>query len=223
MIKWRHLLLGFAAVFLSACAEKPSENSLLVEQFSRIAFSSELGGQGRQGRLVKWISPVRVWIPISDQGHFTGQVNQRLQWLRTITGHDIALATPSQGSGNLHIRFVTREQVRRTTGQNAPCTTQVITKGGIIHWATISIAPESEDQTAHCLTEELTQAMGLLDDSSLIEDSIFDDKSQRTDLALSDSVLLHALYDPNLLPGMRKDQAMPIAKAIITQKARQFR
>jgi len=219
----RHILAILAALFLSACADKPPENSLLAEQFERIAFSSELGGQGRRGRLVKWVTPIRVWIPKSDEGHFTGEVNQRLKWIRAITGHDIALAPPTQGSGNLHIRFVTREQVQKTTGQNAPCATQVITRAGVIHWATISIAPESEDLTAHCLTEELIQAMGLLDDSTLIEDSLFNDASTRPNIPIGDAVLLFTLYDPNLLPGMPQAQAMPIARQIIERKARQFR
>jgi len=219
----RRILLIFAALLLSACADEPPEDSILVKQFERIAFSSEIGNQGRTGRLVKWVSPVRVWVPKSDQGYFTGEVNQRLKWLRGITGHDIALAPPTQGSGNLHIRFVSREQVRRESGQDAPCFTQVITKGGIIHWATISIAPESDALTAHCLTEELTQAMGLLDDSPLIEDSLFNDASTRPDIPIGDAVLLFTLYDPHLLPGMRKEQAMPIAKAIIENKSGQFR
>ncbi len=53
-----------------------------------------------------------------------------------------------------------------------------------------------------CIIEELTQAMGLFNDSDKIEPSIFNDSSTNMMLTNHDRILLRLLYDKRLHPGM---------------------
>ena len=209
--------LAAALVFLlSACAQKPPKPGLLESQFERIAFSSEMRSDRRKGILVKWQVPVRVWVPRDGVGdRYLLPVHRRLQELMRITGHDIALAGPHTGTGNLHLRFVSRSQVEAKAQADAACYTQVIERGGVIVWGDIYIARDSEEQIAHCLTEELVQSLGLLDDSPLIAGSIFSETTDHEHLIFADSVLLEVLYNRRLTPGMSKQQAMPIVRTLI--------
>src|SRR3546814_16326288 len=46
-----------------------------------------------------------------------------------------------------------------------------------------------------CVVEELTQIMGLANDSTIVADSIFNDRSPFTELTANDRLLLRILYD----------------------------
>ncbi len=67
----------------------------------------------------------------------------------------------------------------------------------------------------HCLLEEMTQSLGLPNDSNTIPKSIFSDRSRRTDLTRSDMIILKTLYDPRMEAGMPREDALKIAKKVI--------
>ncbi|MBI2586300.1 MAG: DUF2927 domain-containing protein [Rhodospirillales bacterium] len=69
----------------------------------------------------------------------------------------------------------------------------------------------------HCLLEEMTQSLGLPNDSNDISPSIFHDDSRRTDLTRTDLIILKALYDPRLAPGMPKAEAMAKVRDVIAE------
>jgi len=69
----------------------------------------------------------------------------------------------------------------------------------------------------HCLLEEMIQSLGLPNDTNLITPSIFADGSRRTELSRSDKIILKALYDPRLKPGMRRDDALAMARKVIIE------
>ncbi len=67
----------------------------------------------------------------------------------------------------------------------------------------------------HCLLEEMTQALGLPNDSNRIEKSIFSDRSRRTDLTRTDLIVLKTLYDPRMKAGLTRAEALAVASEII--------
>ncbi len=90
-------------------------------------------------------------------------------------------------------------------------------KKGEIVWATIVVNGELPgDQLEACLLEEMSQALGLPNDSDLVQPSIFNQRSKRRSLSRSDIILIASLYDEKLLPGMPADEAVSIAGGIIT-------
>ena len=69
----------------------------------------------------------------------------------------------------------------------------------------------------HCLLEEMTQSLGLPNDSNMISPSIFSDRSRRTDLTRTDLIILKTLYDPRMKAGMAKEKALSLAREIIAE------
>jgi len=61
-----------------------------------------------------------------------------------------------------------------------------------------------------CIQEEMTQALGLANDSPGIRPSIFNDDEEFALLTRHDEMLLKMLYDPRLKEGMTPDLARPI-------------
>ncbi len=67
----------------------------------------------------------------------------------------------------------------------------------------------------HCLLEEMTQALGLPNDSNRIAKSIFSDRSRRTDLTRTDLIVLKTLYEPRMKAGLTRAEALAVAREII--------
>ncbi len=82
-------------------------------------------------------------------------------------------------------------------------------KKGLIVWATIvvnnALPPEAMDA---CLLEELTQSLGLPNDSDLVKPSVFNNAATPRELNRTDIILIRTLYDRRLPPGMIKRQAL---------------
>lgn len=65
-----------------------------------------------------------------------------------------------------------------------------------------------------CVNEEMAQAMGLPNDSSLARPSLFNDDLEFAVLTDHDATLLRMLYDPRLRPGMTADEVRPLLPQI---------
>ena len=70
-----------------------------------------------------------------------------------------------------------------------------------------------------CIHEEMTQAMGLANDSKNARPSIFNDDEEFALLTRHDEILLHMLYDPRLTPGMTRADALPFLPTIAAAAA----
>lgn len=68
-----------------------------------------------------------------------------------------------------------------------------------------------------CIQEEITQALGLTNDSPVANPSIFNDDDQYATLTALDRRLLRLLYHPDLKPGMTLTEAGPIIDRITAQ------
>jgi len=88
---------------------------------------------------------------------------------------------------------------------------------GEIVWATIIVNGElPNDRMEACLLEEMTQALGLPNDSDVVQPSIFNQRSVRRSLSRNDIILIATLYDEQLTPGMPAKEAISIADGIIS-------
>jgi hypothetical protein len=61
----------------------------------------------------------------------------------------------------------------------------------------------------------MTQSLGVWANSDLIEPSIFHSKDV-TELSINDKILIRTLYDPRIYSGMPREDAMEMAREIIT-------
>jgi hypothetical protein len=68
----------------------------------------------------------------------------------------------------------------------------------------------------HCFFEEITQALGLFADSDVVQPSIFDEQGPIVDeLPVNDKILVRVLYDKRITPGMKREEAMEVARELI--------
>ena len=98
------------------------------------------------------------------------------------------------------------------------------TTQGAIRKATVIIPVDrarARGKLISCIVEELTQVMGLPNDSLDVYPSIFNDQSIYMLLTGLDYLLLKILYDPRLIPGMDRSQAAPVVKKIVDDYQRQ--
>ncbi len=89
---------------------------------------------------------------------------------------------------------------------------------GSINWATVvvntELTPEAMDA---CLLEELTQTLGLVNDSDKIKPSVFNNRATPRELNRTDIILIKTLYDNRLPPGMVKKQALRRVNKIVSE------
>ncbi|MDD1643477.1 MAG: DUF2927 domain-containing protein, partial [Methylococcaceae bacterium] len=94
------------------------------------------------------------------------------------------------------------------------------TPQGVIRQAVVIIPVDrarSKGLLVSCIVEELTQIMGLPNDSASVYPSIFNDQSIYILLTGLDYLLLKMLYDPRLVPGMNSQQALPVLRKIVDE------
>ena len=68
-----------------------------------------------------------------------------------------------------------------------------------------------------CVTEEISQIMGLINDVKGLKFSIFSDDSPHVDLTEADRWMLRMLYDPRMKAGMKPEQALPLAAKFLAE------
>lgn len=208
----------------TAAAEAPVQGrgwpspEVLARQFERIAFSSEFGGQYRAGRMIRWDGPITVRITGHAPDRFRVEVERQLAELRQLSGLAIDFA-PDGAEGAAPSMTIEFSQSRGGTNfdPNAPCRTLIWESGFVIRRVQVYITPYPDELRRHCIAEELTQSLGLADDSPVLRDSIFNDASSRQRLAPWDGLMVRILYDPRLKPGIHKVEAMPIVRRIVAE------
>ncbi len=201
---------------LAAAQTMPSA-TVLLRQFEAVAFTSEYGGAHRRGRLVKWLEPVVVRLRGVNAESYRGEVEVQLSELRRLSGLEMTIvaANDLNRPANLNIQF-SRSLGDKRFERDAHCLTVVTERGFVIRRAEVHIAIEPSDLRQRCIAEELTQALGLANDSTVIADSIFNGASRRRQLAPWDAMMVRVLYDLRLAPGTHKSDALPLARELMT-------
>ncbi len=72
-----------------------------------------------------------------------------------------------------------------------------------------------ENHINHCFLEELTQALGLPNDSERLRPSIFNETSMLTELSALDRILIRTVYDPRMTTGMNLGRFRESAEPVI--------
>lgn len=197
--------------------------------------------QETESRLRRWQVPVRVGLRFGDSVPPDRQATDRARIasfvarLAAITGHPMLMddATPN------FVIHVVSEDEREALGPkvramllnlspgdvagvtNMPrttyCLVYALSEGGSGAYtrAFAVIRAEHPDLLRlSCIHEELTQGLGLPNDSPRARPSIFNDDEEFALLTDHDELLLRMLYAPELRPGMTADEARPIVESL---------
>jgi len=188
----------------------------ITQAFSEIALKNEY--DVAKHRVRKWRIPVRVFVEhqVGDRALHTQLVRMHLAHLAEITDHDIQLVDTLLDA-NLHLVFTRQSQweseVMRLMGPSSAKNVH-----GSVCMAKFALNAKSEIERAWviipvdqaqmhgklvaCVVEEITQVLGLPNDSEKVFPSIFNDKTPQDLLTGLDFILLKLLYNPSIRAGM---------------------
>jgi hypothetical protein len=223
---------GLAAVFgvsLSAASLAATDDiasaDRMAETFDKIVFHAEFG-QSIEPRVSKWVETLNVYLDIraGDPTLYQRLVEAHIEELGDLTGLEILLV-PSPDDANVFMVFDRDEELLRsaadyqpTIGQHAEQIAKTlcfgiysVNSGFEIKRAVIGIPTDraaSLGKLPACVVEEMTQVMGLPNDSDDISPSIFNDSSEDNELTDLDRWLVRLLYDPAMKPGMDRQTAL---------------
>jgi len=228
---WRQaialLLVGLCgSVFASASTHHWQNKRYIEDSFYDIV----LRGEYERVRPVvrKWAQPLRIWVSST-----AGDADEQL-WLLAMhfvhVGDIIGLPVEfveRREQANVRVfftsdkeapRVVTREMSSLAVKQldHSVCIGQIrfnrwaeITRGTVV----IPVGrAEKEGKMMPCVVEEMTQMLGLINDSKRYYPTVFSDITEDELLTGLDYVLLKLLYSPQLRSGMTAAQAAPIIR-----------
>ncbi len=196
-----------------------------------------------QSRLRRWDQPVRVAlrfgasVPEDRRATDRARIGSFLARLSQISGHPIRL---SDASPNFFL-YIVNEDERRALGpvimatlpglsaadvagitqmpRSTYCLVYALSSGGSGAYtkAFAVIRAEHPDlMRLSCLHEEITQGLGLANDSPNARPSIFNDDEEFALLTPMDELMLKMLYSPRLTPGLTEAEARPIVTPLAT-------
>ncbi|GGB98260.1 hypothetical protein GCM10011352_25450 [Marinobacterium zhoushanense] len=182
--------------------------------------------------LRKWRQPLRVYIEhrVAERSLHEQLVDAHLTQLAQITGHSIQ-RVGSRADANVELLLLRQQDLlsawqSRTEGERIPegtlCLAKIWARGGEIRRALVAIPVDQASQhgkLVSCIVEELTQILGLPNDSEKVFPSVFNDRSTDQLLSGLDLVLLKLLYDARLQPGMGPEQVRQIGMRVIRELA----
>lgn len=187
----------------------------LSHQFVEVA----LGQEYREGysKLKRWDKPLTLKVSTDVQlpQVIDELIDEQLRLLRLAAGVSF---TRVPQDANLHLYFTTRKKMQAVWREyaageipgDALCVSQISAKGtGEIVRAFILIPVDRASERGKllsCIVEELTQSLGLINDSPDLYPSIFNDESNNQMMTSLDWLLLRTLYDAELEAGMNLDE-----------------
>lgn len=200
----------------------------ILSNLETVVFGSEFVGED-SSHVRKWVGPMRVAVYGDVDGQFSDLVISHLAHLQSLTGIDITQVAENDPSSNAHILFLGRSQfdsyAHTYLARGKPGTNRNIACFGVFksnrreilefHAMIPRSAPREEVRA--CIIEELTQVLGLPNDSFDIRPSIFNDDDEFHDLTWQDELFLRVIYDDRIRPGMARAEFQPVARAIIAE------
>ncbi len=210
------------------------QEDYLIESFIDIALKREYR-INQKTNLHRWQRPLKIFIE-SEEGDARLQRQMykvQAAHLQGITGHQLYFVN-SQQKANVLVVFTSLKKMRDNAFKYIITTPELeqVLKSAIcmasiesnkyaeIIRAVILIPVDSARQSGRlvdCIVEELTQVMGLPNDSVAVYPSIFNDLSIDSDLTGLDYLLLKMLYHPLLKPGMSEPQVRRKLPAILAE------
>lgn len=222
----------FASVSTLASDWKTPE--YLQQAFIEVAMRNEYDSAKHQVR--KWQQPLRIWLDhrVGDEQKHTQVATMHIEHLAAITGHELQLVSNLQQS-NVHLVFTRQsrwtQEVAELLGSGAVknlhsavciASVRVNAAGEIVNaWIVIPVdQAQMHGKLVACVVEELTQIMGLPNDSEKVFPSIFNDKTPQNLLSGLDGLLLKMLYYEEVTPGMSEDKVRGVLTPLLERWSR---
>ena len=228
MQQFRYICLLVVLVALTGCQSNREVEDRLVAAFGETMFDAGpiSHGQGEilseNGNLAKWESPITVAVVEGDNPKNIAIAKEILAELAELSGLKLEWVERGASEIELEIHFSDKRRFVINGNQLASCYAWTggapdgrLTVAGVY----ISIAGEGEWR-ADCLTHELLHALGWRGHTHRIR-SVISYAHGETQLTKWDKLMMRALYDPRLPPGISKADAIPVIRAIFHDMIRE--
>ena len=233
------VLIAAPAIAYGALAWKTSLRSdrlasvdRLVEQFDQVAFRSEREGDTKQ-RIQKWTKRVHIGIEGGDTDKWRPVIERHMAAIANLAGIDLfPMFLLPVSDENFFIYFVERSKFEALVIQHFfhpgkylenledyNCFAAPSLWGHSIDKVVVIISSDLDDNfISLCVFKVLTHMLGLPNNSELIRPSVF----SRWDfyfrrLSINDRIIVRTLYDKRVRVGMHRDEALEVARLIITE------
>ncbi|MCK5665014.1 MAG: DUF2927 domain-containing protein [Thiotrichaceae bacterium] len=203
----------------------------IENSFYDIALRNEYSEQ--QTSIRKWTTALKIYIDhqVGDDELHLRILNMHLSQLNQITQLPIEFVT-EQSQANLSIFITSSSQVNQIIRteinpqsvaqlRNAVCIANIRENNQHEIIKAMVIIPvdraRMHGKLISCFVEELTQIMGLPNDSKSVYPTIFSDKNIYKLLTGLDYLLLKILCSAQVKPGMTKQQVKPVISVLLKQ------
>ena len=185
-----------------------------IEYFTEIALGAEFGDETPV--IKKWTDDVRIKINGEPTEEDLQTINNIVNDInKIITGLRIKIVDKNE---NLSITFSPESDFTSIDPNYVPTNYGFFwalwhDDNFIIYNASILISSIgiTQKERSHLIREELTQSLGLMNDSNKFEDSIFyQDWTNITEFSEIDRAVIKLLYLNNIKPGLSKEQVLKI-------------
>ena len=210
------------ALLIAGCArpinhEADFSHDAIVRDFIRVTTKSELNQNVETG-IRKWMAPLKVQIDDNAPPAMAKGIRNQLHILSQLSGLSISHATGS--AKNFVVHTPLRKEVpalikdkaftakndrhirRRIARANCFFSIQIDTRMVIRHADIVIPRDLPTAKRTHCIAEELTQALGLANDLSASQDSIFGSDSKNIALSIRDEYFIALLYHSRIETGL---------------------
>lgn len=226
------VLVAFSASLVRPAAAFTDE--AVIDGFNRTVFGSEyLGGMFAQRYVRKFTRPVRFYVrsrmgraPVAPVHRFISRLPAQIDNLE-------AQLVGSVGSANFVVHLVSRAQYEDTVRRivlrdprarvRGKCMVRsVFTRAGISRSDAVVVVDEGNALFRRCMTEEILQGLGPLNDHPSLVDSMFNDTSRHTEFRRFDRMILNVLYDPRIRVGASPGQVAPLLPTVVRDVRRRI-
>jgi len=217
MQQFRHIFLFAALVALMGCQSNQKVEDRLVAAFGETMFEAGLASHGQgeilsqSGNLAKWESPIRVAVMEGGNPENMALTRETLTELAQLGNLELEWVERDADGIELEIHFSEKRQFVINGNQLATCYARThgrLAAAGIY----ISSTGEGEWRT-NCLTHELLHALGWRGHTHRIRSAISYAHGE-SELTQWDRLMMRALYDERLPPGISKADAIPVIRVI---------
>ncbi len=207
----------------------------VIHGFNKTVFGSEFASGGGQSHYIrKFRKPVKFYIHNRSRKNrrraarrFILSLNRSVRGLRTqvVTNPDRA---------NFHLYIVDRrdynDTVRNIVYRNSSARVRgrcmvrsVFTRFGISRSDAVIVSNEGEKLFRRCLTEEVLQGLGPLNEDTSLKASMFNDRSRHTRFTRFDRYILNMLYDKRLKSGDSQKSVQSLLPVVLRDVKRRIR
>lgn len=225
------LASAFALALTPTVGTATEDVDYMVATFDEIVFNAEFG-QTIAPRVTKWVDPVQVYLDIraGDPTLYHRLVEAHIEDLAFLTGLPFEIVA-SPDNANIFMVFDRDDALVGSAADYQPTIarhSEEIAK--TLCFGIYSVNGESEikraiigiptDRAASlgkvpaCVVEEMTQVLGLPNDSDEVYPSIFNDDSSDNELTDLDRWLVRLLYDASVMPGMDRVSALAQVRSL---------